>query len=253
MLLFVKSIPWNWILPLVVLLVLWGILIYVFCVYKKHEDRVKGTADILAVSLLFCCALGILYAASSMIKPKSGSIPRHEMTLTASIDTTKSAAEQFRFYSDSSIRVIKHYESLLDERYSNLIDEKESTMRIQSVIGILISIIVAIVGFFGYTNIKSIEKKAINLAKENVEKEVGKYLKDNLTGIIRDALKSNFSDYLDEKVANRIASQVKGELIKTIVEETEAKIQEDLVRFFTVSVNEKKEQEQGVNNPFIKG
>ena len=240
------------VIEIVILVILIGILVFVCCVYRKNEDRVKGLADILAVALLFLCALGVLLVSVIWFVPKDKQTIKQELVITATPDTTGFKCEEFSFYTDSLINVIYRHEDLLERKYASVLEEKEYTMKVQSVLGVLISIIVAVVGFFGYKNIKSIEKKAINLAEEKVKKEVSDYLDKNLVAKLRGVLKSNFAEYMDEKVSNKIASQIKGEVSKRIIEETESKIQDDIVGFFTIRKGDTNTTESGSSNPFEK-
>ena len=147
--------------------------------------------------------------------------------------------------------MVNRHERILDEKYASFISEKEQTLRIESIVGILISIIVAVVGFFGYKSIKSIEKKAADIAKERVEHEVVDYLDKNLVGMIRKELKSSFFDYIDEKTANKVASQVKGEIKKQIINAVEEQIRKDVVGYFMIGdLKDNRNIEPDANNPF---
>ena len=215
-------------------------------------EWIKGIADISAIALLFVCAVGVIFAGLSWFQPRQPVKPDYNLVLSVAPDSTGFDVEKFSFYSDSLMSVINRHERVLDEKYASFISEKEHALRIESIVGILLSVIVAIVGFFGYKNIKSIEKKAVDIAKDRVSKEVSDYLDDNLVGKIRQELKSSFFNYIDEKTSNKLASQVKGEIKKEIIDDIEEKIREDVVDYFTLDVREKSNSRSASNNPFEK-
>ena len=240
---------------IVAILLLLALLAIIIVVMKKSSNEfewIKGIADISAIALLFICTIGIIFAGLSWFHPRQTVTPDYNLVLTVASDSTGFNVEKFSVYSDSLITVINQHEKVLNEKYSSFIAEKEHTLRIESIVGILLSIIVAIVGFFGYKNIKSIEKKAVDIANDHVSKEVSNYLDKNLADIIRRELKSSFFSYIDEKISNKLASQVKGEIKKQIIEDVEEKIREDVVAYFSIEVKEKTGSEPAANNPFEK-
>lgn len=228
------------------------VLIVMVCVKPFSEaERLKVVSDFLAIILLFLCGIGVLIAGVSWFYPRQQRIPDYNLVLSVCPDSTGFDTERFSFYSDSLINVVNRHERILDEKYASFISEKEQTLRIESIVGILISIIVAVVGFFGYKSIKSIEKKAADIAKERVEHEVVDYLDKNLVGMIRKELKSSFFDYIDEKTANKVASQVKGEIKKQIINEVEEQIRKDVVGYFMIGdLKDNRNIEPDANNPF---
>lgn len=112
---------------------------------------------------------------------------------------------------DSMAALVKQQDINIRERYAYMVEQKEQENTLIAIAGVLISIILAIFGFFGYRSFKSIEDKAINNAREKASSKVNtemvtirKELDRELRGVINKTFQDEYENNLRQQVEDII-------------------------------------------------
>lgn len=183
----------------------------------------EGYLNILGGTLLFICALVLIGASIFFFIHKPVKPNVTEINITIKTDTTGVIDYSSYQMIDSLASVIKRQNIDVRDRYLYLIEQKENENKLITYLGVIVSLILAIFGFFGYKSFKSIEDKAVSNAedvmKNNVndklsliEKELGDKIKNRIdekfTAEIQTTLPNEVSNQLNEKYNENISSKI---------------------------------------------
>ena len=143
-------------------------------------------------------------------------VHRYEYILR--VDSAGSPTDEARAQADSLIRAVKHHEREIDEQYNYVLRQREDTQNWYAMGGLIISIILAVCGFFGYKNFKSIEEKAVSAAESKAEdciKERIDIAENNLRRqnavAIDNEMTEKFTNFKRNDLENAIAVRLKDE------------------------------------------
>ena len=118
---------------------------------------------------------------------------------------------------DSLIRAIRSYDEQLNQKYQYLIEQKEQNNQIFSWGSLIVGIVVAVFGWFGFQSFSTIEdkaqRKAQSVANRTAWKATNQYLKDKAPDQIEDVAKQS----LQKKTVEKVKGMVLNEL-NTIIE-----------------------------------
>lgn len=167
--------------------------------------------DKLGGVLLFICAL-CLVGALVLLFIKVPSKPTvTEISLAISTDSTGVVDAASEKAIDSLLTLVNEQNEFVRNRYSYMIEQKEYENGLLTFGGIIVSIILGILGFFGYKSFKSIEEKAISNAEEKVKQKVNgemvtmqTELANNLTGTIEKRFQEEYDNRLGEEVGKKL-------------------------------------------------
>lgn len=142
----------------------------------------------------------------------------HEYRYVMTVDSTGNLTNKARIQADSLITAVKHHERSINEHYDYILQQKDDDQRLYTVIGTILSVVVAVFGFFGYKNFRSIEEKSLAVAKEEVEekmREFGSAQKDALKNLqaecrqtIQNETKRQFRSFKEKEMINAISDVV---------------------------------------------
>lgn len=177
------------------------------------EEKSKSILpDIFAYIMIILCVAGMLVSAYVLFeRPRTTEVIVHVcQTDSLEHDSVLSAADAAALFQE-----IEKKELRLEERYNYVLEQSENEFRWQTYISLIISVIVAICGFFGYKSIKDLQedvRKESKIIATDTAKETAKEVAD---AIARDVAK-NVADTTARSVAKMIAE----EAAKAVSEET---------------------------------
>lgn len=119
---------------------------------------------------------------------------------------------------DSLINAVREYDNQLTQKYQYLVEQKEQDSQVFYWGSLIVGIVVAVFGWFGFQSFTTIEdkakSKAANVAKRTAWTETTKFLKEEGKKQIKQAAKDN----LQEDAVKKVKEQVLNELNTTIEE-----------------------------------
>ena len=159
------------------------------------------------------CIIGIVYG-SVIYLTQSRNVQKYQIVLTVSPDSIYND-NKFSYYTDSLIQVINRHEHILEDRYNAILEEKYNTQQYWTIAGILTTIVISILGFFGYKSFKVIETKCVDISKTTttkiVQRSLGSIVKsqmndDNFSSDIIKAVRSEIENSTLKNIENRLSA-----------------------------------------------
>lgn len=145
------------------------------------------------------CIIGIVYG-SVIYLTQSRNVQKYQIVLTVSPDSIYND-NKFSYYTDSLIQVINRHEHILEDRYDAILEEKYNTQQYWTIAGILTTIVISILGFFGYKSFKDIESKCVEISKATTADIV----QESLLSIVKSEMSnSDFSSKIIAAVSKEI-------------------------------------------------
>lgn len=145
------------------------------------------------------CIIGIVYG-SVIYLTQSRNVQKYQIVLTVSPDSIYND-NKFSYYTDSLIQVINRHEHILEDRYDAILEEKYNTQQYWTIAGILTTIVISILGFFGYKSFKDIESKCVEISKATTANIV----QESLLSIVKSEMSnSDFSSKIIAAVSKEI-------------------------------------------------
>lgn len=178
---------------------------------KKSNGEQSGpkcsTMDVLGGIILFVCAFCLVVGVAFFFatQPPKPEVTKVEVQIHP--DSLGRLAPYDRAAIDSLASVIRKQNEDVCNRYDYFIEQKENEIKLATYGGLLVSIIVAILGFFGYRSFKSIEEKAVQNAEDHVESRLTK-MKNNLNKDLMAKIENRF----DEEYQGKFTEEVKKQL-----------------------------------------
>lgn len=153
----------------------------------------------MACVIVAICIIGIVYG-SVIYLTQSRNVQKHQIVLTVSPDSIYND-NKFSYYTDSLIQVINRHEHILEDRYDAILEEKYNTQQYWTIAGILTTIVISILGFFGYKSFKDIESKCVEISKATTANIV----QESLLSIVKSEMSNtDFSSKIIAAVSNEI-------------------------------------------------
>ena len=162
-------------------------------VMSKSHSTLKTFNEVLASVLLFSCVIALVYVLAFVLPSRQPNVNVQDYKYVLSVDSAGALTEEAKGQADSLIAAVKHHERSINEHYDYVLQQKEDTQTLYTVVGAILSVVVAVFGFFGYKNYKSIEEKAFAMVGDKVEEKMKEVFKEQET-----TLKSLREDCLDE-------------------------------------------------------
>lgn len=170
----------------------------------ETKDRLLNS---LGGILLFIAAIALIAIAVIFIIK----FPKYETSaqihLYVQSDSLGVLTESSEKAIDSLIYMVNQQDSTLIANYDNLVRQKQEESIIMTFGGLIVSVILAIFGFFGYKSFKSIEDKAMNTAEEIVNKKFRdlsavevEHIKNHLNESIDNRFVTEYDDRFQEKI-----------------------------------------------------
>ena len=208
---------------------------------------ILGLSAIILISLLWIWVIKV---------PKTDRIPGKITIELHSDSTLVMSAEDRTVIIDSLNTIMQRREQLLANKYQYVIEKRAIEDSLFSIGSILVGIIIAILGFFGFKSFQTIEEKAHQIAKETAKttaKETAKstaedvakieaqnYLNKNIRSNVNSAIQENFL----AEIKNSIAESLKSDIIDQLREE----IPEFISHLDIQNVSKEKMEEEAQSN-----
>ena len=208
---------------------------------------ILGLSAIILISLLWIWVIKV---------PKTDRIPGKITIELHSDSTLVMSAEDRTVIIDSLNTIMQRREQLLANKYQYVIEKRAIEDSLFSIGSILVGIIIAILGFFGFKSFQTIEEKAHQIAKETAKttaketakstaEEVAKieaqnYLNKNIRSNVNSAIQENFL----AEIKNSIAESLKSDIIDQLREE----IPEFISHLDIQNVSKEKMEEEAQSN-----
>lgn len=144
-------------------------------------------------------------------------------------DSIKSCAYISYSQADSLIQVVRSYDNELNQKYQYLIEQKEQDSQLFYWGSLLVGLIIAIFGWFGFKSLNSIEDKAKRLAVSKAENTARitsrNYMKTDGIAAIKQAARQFYSDKTLEELRGMVIEDLNG-LIEKRLEDNIAQLTE---------------------------
>lgn len=175
---------------------------------KEQPKRKYTIMDILGGILLFACFLSLIvgvvvYFAKEPVIPE-----KREVHLTIHADSLGVVLPEETITLDTLATYVNQLNSEVHERYVYFIEQKENEIKLITFGGVLVSIILAILGFFGYKSFKSIEDKAVQNAEDSVSSRLTQ-IKNKLNKELAAKIDNRFDNEYESNLKNTVAALLK--------------------------------------------
>lgn len=180
----------------------------------------KHFNDIFIKFLCFCCVLFVITPLILICK----SCNKHDVKeISITVVTDKDGhidKESEEMAVMKLVSILRQQDEFIKDRYNILVGQIENERNLINYSGFVLSIIIALLSFFGYKSFRSIEEKAISIVHEKLsesENEILLKIKDKID-LNQDNIeqKINIQNNINNKNINRIINQK----INAIVSET---------------------------------
>ena len=163
------------------------------------DSKFSTFLNYMAGVIVAICIIGIVYG-SVIYLTQSRNVQKYQIVLTVSPDSIYND-NKFSYYTDSLIQVINRHEHILEDRYNAILEEKYNTQQYWTIAGILTTIVISILGFFGYKSFKDIESKCVEISKATTANIV----QESLLSIVKSEMSNtDFSSKIIAAVSNEI-------------------------------------------------
>lgn len=171
-------------------------------------DRKFSTfLNYMAGVIVAICIIGIVYG-SVIYLTQSRNVQKYQIVLTVSPDSIYND-NKFSYYTDSLIQVINRHEHILEDRYDAILEDKYNTQQYWTIAGILTTIVISILGFFGYKSFKDIETKCVDISKTTTTKIVRR----SLGSIVKSQMND---DIFSSDIIKAVRSEIENSTLKDI-------------------------------------
>lgn len=177
-----------------------------------EDNKFSTFLNYAACLVILVCIIGIVYGMIAYFT-QSKNIQEYQIVLTVSPDSIYNE-EKFSYYTDSLMQVINKHEHVIEERYNAILEEKYNTQQYWTIAGILTTVVITILGFFGYKSFKDIETKCVDISKTTttkiVRRSLGSIVKsqmndDNFSSDIIKAVRSEIENSTLKNIENRLS------------------------------------------------
>jgi len=167
---------------------------------KKDLDKLAGwilTACIV-VALVVVVIVALKYPAAKQT---------YQIELTIKTDSTGVLTSESQAMMDSVLHVVANQNSILQGKYEALADRESDNQGLMTIGGVLITIIVSILGFFGFRSFQSIEEKAMDNAEGAAKKKLDQEMAGEIDRVKR-TVETEMVKKFDEEIKPKIKTEV---------------------------------------------
>ena len=232
---------------------------------------ILGLSAIILISLLWIWVIKV---------PKTDRIPGKITIELHSDSTLVMSAEDRTVIIDSLNTIMQRREQLLANKYQYVIEKRAIEDSLFSIGSILVGIIIAILGFFGFKSFQTIEEKAHQIAKETAKmtakdtaksaaketakmtaketansaaKETAKYTAEEVAKIetqnyLKKYIRSNVNSAIQEKFLAEIKNSIAESLKSNIIDQLREEIPEFISHLDIQNVSKEKMEEEAQSN-----
>lgn len=142
----------------------------------------------------------------------------HRVIITTDVlpDSLKAYNYMSREQADSLVEVVRNYDEQLTQKYQYLVEQKEQDSQVFYWGSLIVGIVIAVFGWFGFQSFTTIEDKAKskadevakNVARRTAWNETKAFLKDQGTNQIKAAAKENLQKDAVEKTKTQVVNEL---------------------------------------------
>lgn len=201
---------------------------------------ILGLSAIILISLLW---IWVIKA------PKTDRIPGKITIELHSDSTLVMSAEDRTVIIDSLNTIMQRREQLLANKYQYAIEKRAIEDSLFSIGSILVGIIIAILGFFGFKSFQTIEDKAHQIAKETAKATAEETAKTEAQIYLNNNIRSNVIGAIEEKFITEIKNSIAVSLKNDIIDQLREEMSDFINHQETYEVDEEKltQQKEGAN------
>lgn len=180
--------------------------------HLSYDSTLMNIVKITQIILVGICVVVFIILLCLYVMKSIGSVNPVRMELCISTDSTGAVSTQAQHLADSLIYEIKKQETILEDKYQYFIKQQSNTQDILAVGSLILGIIVSLIGFYGFSTMKSIEDKARKIGEESANEAFDKRL-----GELQE---QKYKELLEDKFKPEIAKHIKESLTKFEGEKT---------------------------------
>lgn len=212
--------------------------------FLPDDGGMMTMVKITQIVLLGLCVVAFLVLLSLYGIKTVRSVDPVRMELHLSTDSTGVVSPQARQLADSLINEIKKQETILEDKYKYFIEQQSNTQDLLAVGSVLLGIIVSLVGFFGFSTMKSIEDKARKIGEESANEAFNKRLGELQTKKYKELLEKKFKPEVDKRIKESL-NRFEGEKSSGIdSHERRLNILEESISSLSIKVNNYSKQDR---------
>lgn len=171
----------------------------------------KEWLDKLAGCVLVICIIAALVVAIILTLKYPTEKQTYNIELTVKTDTLGSLTKESQAMMDSVIHVVANQNRVLQGKYETMADHETDNLVMVKIGGILVTVIVSILGFFGFRSFKSIEEIAVNnaegAAKKKLDDEMGAEI-ERVKRTLETEIVKKFDDDIKPKVKTEVVAEI---------------------------------------------
>ena len=202
------------------------------------DDRwIIKTMKVTQVVLVGLCVVVFLILLGRYSVKVISSVDPVRMELYLSTDTTGTVSPEAKHLADSLIWEIQKQEKILEDKYKYFIEQQSNTQDLLAVGSVLLGIIISLVGFFGFSTMKSIEEKARKIGEESANEAFNKRLCELQEKQYKELLEEKFNPQVDNRIKDGL-SKFEGEKSSSIEDHgRRLNILEESISSLSIKVN----------------
>ena len=147
----------------------------------------------------------------------------YNIELTVKTDSMGCLTSQSRALMDSLVNVVSNQNNILKGKYEALVEHESDNQGLLTIGGLLVTIIVSILGFFGFRSFQSIEEKAIANAQGAAKKKLDDEMGAEIDRVKR-ALETEIVKRFEEDIKPDVKTEVERSIYETYNADLSAKI-----------------------------
>lgn len=193
---------------------------------KNNQTNSNGSSQnkdwvrILSFGIIAVCVIVLFALLGLMVWRATNNNPEvYRVIVTTDITPDSLKAYNYIGYeqADSLIKAVRRYDEQLIQKYQYLVEQKEQDSQVFYWGSLIVGIVIAVFGWFGFQSFTTIEdkakSKASSVARRTAWSETRNFLKDEGQKKIKEAATEN----LQEEAVKKVKEQVVNEL-NTIIE-----------------------------------
>lgn len=186
---------------------------------SNNSSSGKDYVRILSFGIIVTCIALLLALLCVMVWRASNNNPdvyRVIMTTDVLPDSLKAYNYMSREQADSLIEVVRSYDEQLTQKYQYLVEQKEQDSQVFYWGSLIVGIVIAVLGWFGFQSFTTIEDKAKSMAAKVADK------------VARRIAWKETKRFLEGEGKNQIKTAAKDNLQKDAVEKTKMQVVNEL-------------------------
>lgn len=160
---------------------------------------------------MFACIIAALAVTIILTLKYPTEKQTYNIELTVKTDTIGYLTKESKAMMDSVVHVVANQNSILQTKYEALVDHESDNLVLVKIGGILVTVIVSILGFFGFRSFKSIEEIAVNnaegAAKKKLDDEMGAEI-ERVKRTLETEIVNTFDDDIKPKVKTEVVAEI---------------------------------------------